>query len=669
MKGSAMNNSLAHSLEGYVTAIFTDIRPTYGSNHEFERDLNRSLHELAFRGERFLTIDLPALRKHLEKCLEEGLYAPSSLYLSAMVSKRVQVPAFCRDLYLQIFDSQGKLLTSPAVNAIADLRQLFEGFGKLKSPCKQRVIDDEVKTFLTIEESLRRPTLSWSADSLFDKVSAVSVLHFHDGLNGPHKGEQYALPGLVASIDAITRADANTLERVSGIISSTFGDLHLERDDELVSERPQHGTGRVSNLKRKESKFNFSSWPEKLDRIFPYDLYAVNDLGYSALSSDSSSSLDYRNREHPSKLIAVPKTMSGPRLIGSEPNYHMWIQQLIRSQIEARIKDTPLKHCISFGNQEPNRALALSSSRDGFYTTVDLKSASDRLSCWAIERLFRSNVSILERLHASRTRTMRNAINDHWGVLELRKCFTQGSACTFPVQTVAYAMIAITSVIISNGWSPDSKHIARASRLVRVFGDDIIVPVYSLPKLRDLLSFLQLSVNSNKTFSKGKFRESCGLDAYDGVDVTPARVKRFSCNPSHEISQSMLESSNNFFRRGLWNVASWLQSFLRNYQFPIVKINDSRGYSSYCGESAAHLRSRWNPLLHRQEHRITFLASSSKKELTESAYDLLEFLSSSRDQKKTYLSHLKPLSSGSLGIVNKESSVMRTGWKDLSFQR
>jgi len=667
-----MTKRLVHSLEGYVNAVFTDLLPTYRSAHDWERDKNRSLHELAYRGERLLTIDWPALRKHFEKCLEDGLYSSSKLFLSRNKSKRVQVPAFLSDLYLQVFDAQGKLLPEPNVCAIADLRQLYEGFGKLKHPCKQEAIDEEVSNFYTIEASLRNPTLFWEGDELYEDHHLLDSVSFHDGFNHHGRAAEGFLPFIVVDESQLQSGDITTLERVCDVIASSFGDLHLERDDELVSERPQHGTGRVSNQKKTESKYDFAIWPRKLDLIFPFDRYAVHDLGLGSMSDDLLS-LDYRNFEHPSKLCAVPKTMSGPRLIGSEPNYHQWIQQLIRSQIEARIANTPLCHCVSFGNQEPNRLLALKGSFDGSIATVDLKSASDRLSCWTVERAFRRNLTFLQRIHASRTRTMRNAINDTWSVIKLKKCFTQGSACTFPVQTIVYSMIAIAAVLLSDGLRPTSSNILEAARKVRVFGDDIIIPVNALQKLTELLSFNQLVVNSGKTFSKGKFRESCGLDAYDGVDVTPARIKRFSESPSHEIAQSMLESCNNLYKRGMWHTAYWLRSYLSRFELPDRKITrpewdleqfrDSDGFASFISDRFDHLVKRYNRSIQTEEYRIHYLTSNSKKVPTQSAHDLYEFLH--RAKLKIELNpHLNP-KKGGLGIVNKKSSVMKTGWKTL----
>jgi hypothetical protein len=58
-----------------------------------------------------------------------------------------------------------------------------------------------------------------------------------------------------------------------------------------------------------------------------------------------------------------------------------------------------------------------------------------------------------------------------------------------------------------------------------VFGDDIIVPSECAEFVIDDLESFGLLVNRTKSFWRGAFRESCGVDAYNGVDVTPVRWK------------------------------------------------------------------------------------------------------------------------------------------------
>lgn len=667
-----MLKSLDSMLVGYTEALFEDLKMVYGSPHDWGRDKSRLLHELEARGERIFTIDLPPHRKHLDRCLDEGLYVQSNLLLASRVSKEVVVPAFLRDLYLQIFYPDGRLRDDASVTAIRSLRQLFDSFGKLKRVCDGAYVNDEVDTFVRNEAELRSPSLSWDADFLFMEGRGPRDVCFcdHPDLSGGLRADQGELFSSTSSSDAEvpTRRDLLTLQSVADRIASAFGDFHEEEDREL----PKHGPGRVADLKKTDSKFLFRSWPTKAHQVFPFDRYGVPNLGAPRLGDDSSFP---DSREHPSKLIAVPKTATGPRLIGSEPSYHQFLQQLVRAQIERRISRTPLRNSITFGDQEPNRSLAQSSSANGLYATVDLKSASDRLSCWTVERALRANQSFLERIHASRTRTMRNAINEAFGVIKLRKCFTQGSACTFPVQSIIYAMIAISSVVITEDVAVSTLSIERASRQVRVFGDDIIVPTKALPTLVRLLAALQLRVNLAKTFYQGKFRESCGMDAYDGQEVTPIRIRRLSANATHSDLNSMIETSNNLFLAGWWYTSDWLRAIAvdnAGLELPILKVrkdprtgalqSDSRGLASFVGDKTSHLRMRYSETLHRHEVRIHFLASKSKKVLNESADDLYEFLLGTVGRGP--LNVLEPREGG-LGRVVKEASVMRRGWKPI----
>jgi len=583
-----------------------------------------------------------------------------------MVSKRVKVPAFLRNLYLEVFNSQGVLRDQPSIDHIAGLRMVFASMGKPKMPCKQEMVHEEVNNFYTVEQELMPPTLNWYGDHLFsmdDNNSSVSGrnVSFTDIAPKSSRGE----PVLALEPDTtsgLSKHDAEILQQVCDRISSSFGDFHSESLFEL----PQHGRGRVSNHPKHISKYMFDEWSEKLEAIFPYDLYATTNFGGGL--DRNRPDLGYRNYESPSKLIAVPKTMSGPRLIASEPNQHQFLQQLIRNQIESRIVHTVLNNCVSFGNQEPNRQLAVYGSIDGSYATVDLKSASDRLSCWTVERALRANQTWLERLHASRTRMLRNGIsNKPFNLIRLKKMFSQGSACTFPVQTVIYSMFAIASVLLSKGWSVNSHRVEEASRLVRVFGDDIIVPTDALEKLKVLLTVVQLRVNPAKTFSKGKFRESCGMDAYDGHNVTPIRIKSLTLRPKHEIASSVLETSNNLFMNGYWNLANWLDNTLRRYKIPVVYHSHGKpktqGKYSFLQQSKnlfcvmnPGFKTRFNPRLHRHETLIDTLTSKSEVGRSDGWHNLYQFFID-----KPQSSWYKP-TDFEAGVVLGSSSVMKRGW-------
>lgn len=652
-----MDNSLVSHLSRYVDALFKDIAFAYSRARELERDKNRLIHELEVHGERILTIDLPALAKHFYKCLDQGLYTRSNLRLSTMVSRRVQVPAFMRDLYLQVFDSEGKLRDEPSTDAISVIITITRTLSKAKLPCSKKALRDEALNFKSIESSLRTPSLNWEGDHLADGNIDRHVLQFSD-LPRRQAGDWVQLE-LVPRVEPImSRPDAAILHQVSDRIASALGDFH----DESPRELPKHGPGRVSNQRAGVSKYQFDEWPTKLDAVFSYDLYARTDFG---LGQDRKrDKMRVSHRETPSKLIAVPKTQAGPRLIASEPNQHQWLQGLVANQIIERYTSTVLKNCISFDNQEFNGRMALESSKSGSHATVDLKSASDCLSCWSVERFFRANHTLLERIHATRTRMIINRVDSTvWQQMVLRKCFTQGNALTFPVQSICYAIVAIASVIIANGEKVTDRTLEEASTQVRIFGDDIIIPTEALETLVRILEALQLRVNYGKTFSKGKFRESCGVDAYDGVNVTPVFVKTVSTKPRHEQAVSAIESSNNLFKAGMWNVAEWLRSTV-GYKLPIVSVRSNAfGWSSFVGSSYQGLKSRYNAFTQQTEYAVFVLKDSSDKLDQPGSYKLFEYLlEKSRKPSLHPLSFLQAKKGSDRLVVGQRSSVMSRVW-------
>lgn len=656
MKGLHMNNSLVLHLSRYVHCIFEDTKWAYIKGSDWSRDKTRLLHELAVNGPRVLTIDLPALAKHFYKCLDQGQYTPSNLYLSSMVSKRVKVPAFLRDLYLQVFDNEGKLRENPSVDAISTIVTILRTLSKAKLECSRKAISNEADAFKAIEDELRFPTLEWNSDNLFgcDYRARVS---FRDLCLHRSESQHELFPQFMEQSLILDKHYARILSEVSDRISSALGDFHLERPGEY----PKHGPGRVSNQRLGVSKFHFSEWPSKLEAVFPYDLYARTDFGLGQdCERDRVRTLTH---ESPSKLAAVPKTQAGPRLIASEPNQHQWTQGLVSNQVISRMSNTVLKNCIDLKDQTHNGRLALESSRSGSHATVDLKSASDRLSCYSVERFFRANATLLERIHATRTRMVSNRVDPtRWDRLVLKKCFTQGNALNFPIQSICYAYIAISAVILTKGWTVSNLSIEKASRQVRIFGDDIIVPVDALDILTSILVALQLQVNSNKTFSKGKFRESCGVDAWDGIEITPSFVKTVDVKPRHEQALSAIESANNLFEAGLWNTANWLSSTI-GMKLPIKHVYDQYlGLSSFVGRKVSGLKTRYDPMTQQEMLWVPILKDSSSKHCQPGTYSLFDFFIEKSKNRFHRLDYLNPSNGSDRLVVGKKASVMMQGW-------
>lgn len=663
-----MPNSLVTHLRGYYQAMFKDIKWLYSDEREWRRDETRLLLLLGSRGSKVATIDFPAIDKLFTRSLALGHLNTKTWPYFGRCRRGTRIPVFTGALFQMIFEPNGALRESPSIEAIAVMRQLLCGLKKIRLQCEDRRTYEEVRDFFKLEAQIRRPTLAWDADDL-SLGSSRRVRHVADILD-VEPGDSGQLFGPLNGNSAEDlREPLHILQLVADRIASGFGDLHVEEPTEL----PKHGPGVVANHSKGDSKFSFPEWPAKLEAIFPRDLYGHTDFGVAA---DQDGHVRFGSlNECPSRLIAVPKTQKSPRLIAAEPSQHQWIQQLVRSQLERRIARTALRNCIFFRSQIPNQILASTGSFDGSYGTIDLSSASDRLSCWLVERLFRSNWTCLERFHACRTRWLTNNIDKKRPkYIRLNKFGAMGSAVTFPVQSICYAMIAITATVVTERGEQDplyrvsGRNIEDAAKRVRVFGDDIIVPRHAFELTCRLLQALGLKVNTDKSFNEGNFRESCGVDAYKGQSVTPTYLLEPSMSATSTNLSGRLEVVNNFFSAGYWHISDYLLSQLGKFKhlLPVVPVGSGLlGVSSFMGYSTDHLKSRWNADTHQQEVRVMRNLARKVFAPTHGYFQLFQFLSESEKTKLNtsvldYLSNEVPYTP--LGTVEKVVVGVRPGW-------
>jgi hypothetical protein len=263
-----------------------------------------------------------------------------------------------------------------------------------------------------------------------------------------------------------------------------------------------------------------------------------------------------------------------------------------------------------------------------------------------------SDRSVLEALHACRSRYYKLG-NQFY---KFRKFAPAGSACTFPVQSIIFTTIAASAVMQTRGFSRTNIGLQRALRLVRVFGDDIIVPTDSIPVLYRLLSECGLKVSEQKSFHTGLFRESCGMDAYAGVDVTPVYV-RDVYNASKPTSlQSVVDASNNLHSKYLWRTADALLKTVPEAERKRLAIGyqDVGAVSlfSFCGRASSHLSTRWNEFLHRKEVKALMVSSMTTKIHSDGDAALIQFFTEEPD----------PLNHYGSGQVRRVQSRKALGW-------
>lgn len=589
-----MDNRLATFLKGCIRSIFEDGKWMYIQEREWKRDLTRLLSQLDSRGLALLTLDLPALCKHLDRCLDEGSYSNPSLVLTRPKRKADQVPVFLRSVFLRVFTHEGKVLDNPCVEAVLFLRTVFSFAKKLRIECSRKAKDEEIKNFFKTDASLRSPSLRWDLDDFGgigpngSELRKISVADFRS---------QDDMFGASTSSDL----DADHYQRCFDIVASQFGLADFASATSETGSRPRHGPGAVAEGRLSHSKYNFDFWPAKLQSLFPYDYFALPSLGcgFSRDDEDVPS-----GSEPPARLIAVPKTQKGPRLIAAEPVAHQWIQQLLLQELEVGISRSCIADSVKLRRQDINAMLALQGSKDGSLATIDLSEASDRVSLALVERFWRANYSWLSAFHACRSRYLvyRSERSDIFTML--KKFAPMGSACTFPMQSIIFATICIATAI--RGHRPTIARMKRASLDIQVYGDDIVVPTHILNDVVKALTFFGLRVNVAKTYSGSSFRESCGIDAFNGWVVTPPRLKEVPLGSPAQTA-SLLESSNNFHKAGFWYTARYISS-LCSKELNKVPVSRQSGRSlslfSFVGENVSHLASRWNPAIQQVERRV-----------------------------------------------------------------
>jgi hypothetical protein len=488
-----LKNSQSYFLQELYANILDDIRKEYPTLHkELERDYSRLLSCLKYRGCSFFTIELPEIGKHFDKCLSQGLLTCSGLSQQRPFSNKAVVPRLFKGLLLKVFKASGELLAQPDVNSIRYLRQLYYGAKKIDMECTNERTWKQARSFFQVESNLRRASLSWDADDL--DLSKRPNLHFGEGLD-LNRDSDPDLFDLEKREEGPPGRLVDIFQSVCDIVSAELGWFNPS------SYLPKHGPGAASGWQFGTSKYEFPHWPEKLESVFPMTEFAFANYGLWADACINGSLHNrFSSHEPPCVLIAVPKTQKAPRLISKEPICHQWAQQSILRYFEERCKQSYLGYFVDFSNQQRNRDLCFQASRTGDLITMDLSAASDRLSCWTVERAFRRNVSLLAALHASRTRWCENTIDPRLPkYLKLKKFANMGSACTFPVQSIVFMCAALASTLYVYEWIPSIRNIKLLEGKVCIFGDDIIVDKDVGECLSGLLTYLQLEVNQSKT--------------------------------------------------------------------------------------------------------------------------------------------------------------------------
>lgn len=290
------------------------------------------------------------------------------------------------------------------------------------------------------------------------------------------------------------------------------------------------------------------------------------------------------NEKPISELVAVPKSMTKKRPITIEPSLQTFVQQGLRHMLEAAISNHNDGIEIFLHDQSYNQKLALQGSYDEYWATIDLSKASDSIK---VAHVMCFPKEIARLLLAARTPYVLS--NDQAYYMETYA--GMGNATTFRVECIIFAAIARMAC-------EDAGITVSGS----VYGDDIIVPTTAADHLYRLLSQFGFKVNEEKSYSSGYFRESCGIEAFMGNDISPVRIPRRFMMQSVVPIDCIRDYANALIGYPLAR-RYVLRTFLKNRKL-YSTYTDERYLLSSGTNLNSNLNWRYNKNLQRYEYRV-----------------------------------------------------------------
>jgi len=501
-------------------------------------------------GESFLTITLPNFCSDFERSLETGLVVPGYF----LGFKKVKsLPAFMQGLMELVFDKvSGELLPKPSSEAILCIRQVCLMFKKLQKPCSPERVSKAYDKFVECEYEVR------------------------------------------VGNETVSTRDRSDFRALSSLLwTKVLG--KLDGDLACYSLMPRHGPGATAERISGNQKYNLHSWHGRLEVTFPVVEYGIPS--YSALGELSSIDFIEPGAEPPVRVITVPKTLKTPRIIAIEPVCMQYTQQAVSRELMYLMEHHPLTSGhINFSNQKVNRDLAFQSSISGCFATLDLSEASDRVSALLVSDMLNDLPLVREAIFACRTTSA--AVEGE--ILPLNKFASMGSALCFPIESMVFYTILILGEIRRLNLPISMRSIELARSTAFVYGDDLIVPSDAASHTCSILKAFGLKVNTKKSFWTGKFRESCGMDAYDGIDVTPVYVRNMLPTGMHDVSLavSAVAAANHFYSKGWWQTAQLIRDWVEDILGPLPYVADTASCLGWRSVRYGHSVQGWDSYLH-----------------------------------------------------------------------
>lgn len=539
-----------------ATLIYKDAVAKCIAVNPSRRDLMTIKSRVENEGLSFLTITLPQFGKDFERSLADGKIDPSFF---RSFRKNGAIPAFLQGMLGHIFDRSTGVIYDKVREGLCDvstfvgsIRQICLAFKKLEIDCKHDRVCSALESFVQTERDLNEATIPEHLRDLFSRVSNL-----------------------------LWSADLRTIE--------------------VRNLNPKHGPGATAERCSSNGKFVWQRWHDRLEPYFPLLESAYSVSAYGSKEFENVTIIS-EEQESPVRVTPVPKTQKGPRIIAIEPCCMQYTQQAIRKALYERIESSRI--CgghVNFTDQSINRDLAMISSRTGLMATLDLSDASDRVLHDLAIGMFDSNPDLKDAIEACRS--TKAQLPDGRIVGPLKKFASMGSALCFPVESMYFYTICVVALLDSQNTPVTWRSVQQAANQVYVYGDDIIVPSRLAITVCDYLQKYYCKVNMSKSFWTGWFRESCGMDAFLGNEVTPTYIRQVHPTNRRQADKivSWVKTANLFYKRGYWLTSSYMFNICEKYIGKLPYVSETSAGLGRTSFQQYRSIGRWNRELQRLE--------------------------------------------------------------------
>jgi hypothetical protein len=562
METSNIKLNEAQIMRELLVTLYSDCcNRVHFSKHLRFADLKYLERRIIKEGIEFPSVTLPSFSGWVLTLLENG---KSTTYPSAFKRKRgTRVPAFLRGFTRNFVTDEGILTeTRTSVEAVRCVLQICDMFSKFLSADatdakkKKRTHDENcVKQFFDIEQEC----------SAFNTASSAIV--------------QKQLTLTKEVLDEIFYQE-NHFRLFSGCKGTSVSTII----DDLIDGNqmaPGNGPGSTFPSTLHYKRVTPLEGVEKMDQIFPHDSlytdacsYSIGRLRHFYFARDVAVSSFDNPGSYVNKFWTVPKTSVKRRTIAVEHpavvTYGKLLDGYLRNFIES---DSPITSGqINFTDQSVNSGIV--ESGDLNFCTIDLSAASDRVAkrhiecfrdCWFYSYLRKCRSNAIE------------FTGDYLDIakvanVKLHKFATMGNVLTFVIEALIFYATIAGAVKAALGCQ-----VQDVAPYIYVYGDDIIVPREWYYIVEQALTNMGFKINSEKSYYKGAFRESCGSYAYKGENITPIRIKSLPSwkkDRKRELRPNIsvvrfIDSAHYVAERGFNRCAHVMCSILKDFNIPI----------------------------------------------------------------------------------------------------